>query len=193
MKVIHPNGTEETFMDASISPYISCPNRIGAMCLTEDVVRWWFSKVVNPLVTHYLEIGSFDGVLLSLMAEVFPSTQFYAIDPFAEAGNTGPGHYGYWYINNKNFGNVTLYFSKSEDALPKILATGTKFSAIFIDGDHSYECAKFDIEKSWELLAPGGLMACHDHDMPGVQQACEEFVSVCPYVIECGMPVFYKT
>lgn len=192
MKVFWPNGSSEVFMDPSNSPYISRPNRVGAMCLNEHVVSWWMSKASRPECHHFLEIGSFDGVLLSLMAESNPNVQFFAIDPFIEAGSTGPGHYGYWYDNNKNLSNVTLYFGKSVDMLPQIIATGHKFSCVFIDGDHSYDGVKNDMERSWELLEVGGLMACHDHHMPEVIQACSEFSSVCPFVVEAGMPVFYK-
>ncbi len=192
MNLIHPDGTKDVHMDPSISPYISRPNRTGAMCLTEDVVSWWMGKVSDPSCVSYLEIGSFDGVLLSLMAEKYPKVQFFAIDPFMEGGNTGNGHYGYWYINNKNLPNVTLYLGKSEDCLPHIAADGHKFSCIFVDGDHSYECVIKDMVQGWELLHPNGFMACHDFDMPGVIQACEEFSKNHPFVMALGMPVFIK-
>ena len=192
MKVVWPNGESQVFMDADNSPYLTVPNRVGAMCLNQYVFDWWARKVADPKCHHYLEIGSFDGVMLSLMAEANPKVEFFAIDPFIEAGSTGPGHYGYWYINNKNLANVTLYFGKSEEHLPKVIETGHKFSAIFIDGDHSYETLKNDLEKSWQLLEVGGFMACHDHHMPDVIRACQEFSATCPFVEEVGMPVFYK-
>lgn len=191
MTVFWPNGSSQVFMDSSNSPYLTRPSRVGCMCLTEDVVRWWFHQVSAPSCARYLEIGSFDGVLLSLMAETFPTLEFVAIDPFEVACNTGSGHYGYWYDNNKNLGNVSLRFAKSEQALPALIEAGKRFSCIFIDGDHSYEVVKFDLEKSWELLEEGGLMACHDHDMPGVERACREFPH--PFTVEVGMPIFRKT
>lgn len=190
MTIVQPNGSSQEYMDASVSPYLTRKSRVGGMCLTEGVVRWWFHQVSAPRCQAYLEIGSFDGVLLSLMAEAFPTVRFVAIDPFEVACNTGSGHYGYWYDNNKNLGNVSLHLAKSEEALPTLLALGKQFSCIFIDGDHSYEVVKADLEQCWQLLESGGLMTCHDHDMPGVQQACQEFGE--PFTIEEGMPVFRK-
>lgn len=62
-----------------------------------------------------------------------------------------------------------------------------RFDLIFIDGAHDYESVKNDIEKSLELLAPGGLIAFHDYrDFPGqcdggwdpgVNFAVDEFVA----------------
>lgn len=49
---------------------------------------------------------------------------------------------------------------------------------IFIDGDHSYESVKRDIEKWEPILGPEGLLCGHDLDyrFPGVEQALKELV-----------------
>lgn len=50
---------------------------------------------------------------------------------------------------------------------------------VFIDGDHSYEAAKRDIQNAMAILAPGGLLCGHDFDPnahPGVVQAVKELV-----------------
>jgi len=38
------------------------------------------------------------------------------------------------------------------------------FDMVFIDGDHSYEGARYDIEHSLPLLRPGGILVLHDYD-----------------------------
>lgn len=62
---------------------------------------------------------------------------------------------------------------------------------VFIDGDHSYEGCKADIEAFMPLLLPGGILACHDFlkgdlqpdpngphpkNWPGVDSAVQELL-----------------
>lgn len=54
---------------------------------------------------------------------------------------------------------------------------GFKFDFIFIDGLHSYEGVKQDIEVAKRYIIPGGTIAGHDygrHDWPGVKRAVNE-------------------
>jgi predicted O-methyltransferase YrrM len=49
---------------------------------------------------------------------------------------------------------------------------------LFIDGDHSYEATRADVEIWSKHVAPGGLMALHDVDVwPGVTQAYGELLA----------------
>ena len=36
------------------------------------------------------------------------------------------------------------------------------YDFIFIDADHRYECAKFDMENCYKILKPGGIICGHD-------------------------------
>lgn len=56
---------------------------------------------------------------------------------------------------------------------------GKKVDVIFIDGDHTYEGCKKDIENWYPQMAEHGVMCFHDCDAtsPGVVQAVEEFVA----------------
>lgn len=60
------------------------------------------------------------------------------------------------------------------DVLP-MLASGA-FDAVWIDGDHRYEGASFDIAQARRLVKAGGLVCGHDYDgqHPGVIQAVDE-------------------
>ena len=55
-----------------------------------------------------------------------------------------------------------------------------KVNVIFIDGDHSYEGCKADIDNWYPQMAKGGVMCFHDCDetSPGVVRAVKEFVEV---------------
>ena len=53
---------------------------------------------------------------------------------------------------------------------------------VFIDGDHSYEGCKADIEAWLPKLRSGGVLAGHDYGhkrFPGVKQAVDEMGQVC--------------
>lgn len=54
----------------------------------------------------------------------------------------------------------------------------SKISVLFIDGDHSYEGCKADIDAWYPHMTEGGVMLLHDCDesSPGVVRAVEEFV-----------------
>jgi len=53
---------------------------------------------------------------------------------------------------------------------------------VYIDGDHSYESAKSDIEAWWPKIPEGGVLAGHDYQLPwpGVIQAVDEFLKEHP-------------
>lgn len=53
-----------------------------------------------------------------------------------------------------------------------------KISVLFIDGDHSYEGCKTDIDSWFPHMKKGGVMLFHDCDetSPGVLRAVSEFV-----------------
>lgn len=54
---------------------------------------------------------------------------------------------------------------------------GKRVNVIFIDGDHTYEGCKADIDNWYPQMAEHGVMCFHDCDetSPGVVQAVEEF------------------
>ena len=75
--------------------------------------------------------------------------------------------------NMSEFGNrFALIQTTSEDfrnTAPPI------FDFIFIDGDHSYEGAKKDMQNYCKLVRPGGIFAGHDYNLQTVRKALEEF------------------
>lgn len=70
----------------------------------------------------------------------------------------------------------TLFFQMDSKDAAKIV--NRKVDVIFIDGDHSYEGCKADIDSWYPHMAKGGVMLFHDCDetSPGVVQAVKEFV-----------------
>lgn len=62
-----------------------------------------------------------------------------------------------------------------------------KVDVLFIDGDHTYEGCKADIDNWYPQMAKGGVMLWHDCDAtsPGVEKAVAEFAE------EHNLEVFY--
>lgn len=168
------NGVRWEVTDRGYKSYLSVPNRIGGMCLTWNDVEWFYKWVSLNKCKSYLEIGVFDGILISLLAERVPKMLCYGIDPFQSAENTGGGHWEYFYTNNKDYENVHFYKDKSEIILPRLLDEGCEFDLIFVDGNHSYEASKIDTDYSFKLLSPVGAMVLHDANMPGVARTIKE-------------------
>ena len=42
-----------------------------------------------------------------------------------------------------------------------------EYDAVFIDGNHSYEYVKMDLENYWSKVKPGGIIAMHDVNFEG--------------------------
>jgi len=151
--------------------YVLHPNKVGGSCIGLCITKIF----MDYMQTHdsYLEIGSWDGIGISLLAEAYPQKKFYAVDPLG--GNNGEGHIEYFCENNKLLDNVFLYPHKSAIALPQLIARGHSFDLIFIDGDHAYDSVKIDINYSYQLLNPNGIVYFHDSDHKGIIRAVEEF------------------
>lgn len=56
---------------------------------------------------------------------------------------------------------------------------GRPIDLLWVDGDHSYEAAKFDLESWGAFVRPGGIIAAHDYAprFPGVIRAWDETVT----------------
>ena len=55
---------------------------------------------------------------------------------------------------------IEIHRAKSDDALIKL--AGRKFDLLFIDGDHSYQQVKADIENASVLVRDGGILCGDD-------------------------------
>lgn len=150
------------------------PNKIGGMSTGMDCLNQFRKLIKQRDVKTFLEIGTFDGIIISVLAEENPDVIFHVIDPFMSGHNTSGGHFDCFLCNNFHNKNIYLHRKTSMEALSNIV---TKFDMAFIDGDHSYEGVKFDAEAVNNLMNPNGLIAFHDYDHLDVKRAVDEFCS----------------
>ncbi len=114
----------------------------------------------------YMEIGVDKGKSLSVVKMVAnPGVRIYGVD-INRPSELDP------FLNANS--DVAFIQKDSVDVAKYWLG---EVSVLFIDGDHSYEGCKRDIEAWYPHMKKGGVMLFHDHDesSPGVMWAVAEF------------------
>ena len=74
-------------------------------------------------------------------------------------------------------GRVEIMQGASQRVLPVLAGEEARFGLIFVDGGHTADTVRHDVEWALRLLAPGGVLACHDYGedtCPGVAQALDQ-------------------
>jgi predicted O-methyltransferase YrrM len=109
-----------------------------------------------------LEIGSAYGYTTCFLAQVAQSV--VAIDPHSGYGSM-PHSLTVIQRNITALGltNIEMLLSRSDAVLPQMRRDGQRFDLVFVDGDHRYDAATYDLHTGWGLVAPGGAMAVHDY------------------------------
>ena len=82
------------------------------------------------------------------------------------------------------FEAVEFGYRTSKDALE--FFTGQQFDFVFLDGLHTYEMVKWEIEHYSKLIRPGGALIGHDYDtFKGVKKAVDEYCK--PIMLETNL------
>ena len=115
-----------------------------------------------------IEIGSFVGESTVLFAQSFK--QVIAIDPFLEGyDDQDPTSYLFEFKNvyqtyldrTGGFKNIQTIVSTSDDALADL--KGNLYDFVYIDGLHTYDGVKNDIQNYLPLVKHGGVIGGHDY------------------------------
>lgn len=127
---------------------------------------------------HVLEIGSAYGYTTCFMAQV--AEDVTAVDPHQGYGSM-PNSYGTMITNIRMLGitNINMITWTSQMAMPQLIEQGNQYDLVFIDGDHRYAGAMFDLTHGWRVLAQDGAMAAHDYGevtCPEVVPAVDDWV-----------------
>lgn len=143
-----------------------------------------------PADQEIVELGVFQGrtaLQLAWGAGLGNGAHVTAIDAWDAPGNTyGPPFTeadsrvwaAYWVDSFGYQAKIELVHAFSHDAAASY--SGPPVGLLFVDGDHSKEGARLDIESWAPHLAPGATIAVDDldhPDWPGVREALEELVA----------------
>lgn len=117
-----------------------------------------------------VEIGCFQGEFCHHLLNKFQNLYMTTIDPYAQ--------YSEIFKRNELFLNRLNIVPLKSDWACKIITD--QFDFVFIDGDHSYEQCKKDIENYLPLVKRGGFISGHNYHKaensahPGVHISVDE-------------------
>jgi len=144
-----------------------------------------YSIVRNLNPQHVVEIGVYKCATTEAIARALAAGDagiIHAVDPFRPA-----------YVSEilsrwpeELFKHVRLHAADSVTffatlGMPKIVP-----SLVFVDGNHDYEFAYFDICSAARVLAPGGFIVVDNIAQPGPALAIQDFIAWNPGWFECG-------
>lgn len=139
----------------------------------------------------YAEVGIFKGDFSNFICKTLTPTKFFVIDLFT--GITGSGDQD---GNNFEYCNLDDIYTKMMNDSRFIVMKGdssrcisslddNSLDMIYLDGDHSYEGVKRDINVAFKKVKNDGWLMGHDYEMNmikakkeyqfGVRQAVDEF------------------
>lgn len=154
---------------------------IYSLLVPEDIMGLWSYCKRIPKKGTYLEVGSFVGGSLMLAHEATKDLEvdLVCIDPHI---HNDINHIQLGITSAQVFEENTLHIPKdwrrerSDVAVTKF--ADNSIDLLFIDGSHTYEECKSDLELYWPKVKRNGHMIVHDFcdNFPGVARAVEEFI-----------------
>ena len=142
--------------------------------------------------TNMIEIGVGNGLnakkILDTIIPAYPFV-YYGIDPYkvydeySEDINGSQiritNNYNAAENNLRSYSNVRFVNFLMTSAAASLKFTKFNIDLVFIDGNHSYEYVKNDLERYYKCVRNNGVIAVHDYghlNFPGVKKAVDEFV-----------------
>jgi hypothetical protein len=120
--------------------------------------------VVNFNVKNYLEIGSFEGLSILFVNEIFKPDVIHAVDTWKGSNEHGPEtnfkKVEINFLNNtKNWKNIKRFKMTSDSFF---LKKNHKYDLIYIDGLHTRKQVKKDLLNSLKLCHKKSIIICDD-------------------------------
>lgn len=191
--VVNLNGTlDHKIMSVLCSiPILEIPralNKLNEMEAECDADWQVYYHILPSLINQYnlkrgAEVGIFMGSHCKRILETTQVTKLYGIDsyvPYCPEDTLSVNYYDLFYNKVKDkmsvFGErFTLIRNFSHVACNQFKDGELDF--VFIDGDHSYEAVKTDLECWYNKVRDGGIVAGDDYATrhPGVPRAVNEF------------------
>ncbi len=135
------------------------------------------------------EIGVFDGGTSMYLLGSFPELTLVSVDPYKAYveydQNRMDKAEALAFARLERFGTRSRRIKSTSVEAASAFPANT-FDFIFIDGDHSYEAVKADLNAWYKTVRPGGLFSGHDYRWDGVKRAIEEFAALHKLTGKCS-------
>jgi predicted O-methyltransferase YrrM len=149
--------------------------------------------LLHLLVRHMkpenvVEIGSYRISTTEALARAMHANGaglVHTIDPFGQ--ETVPPLLAAWPDDLRS--HVQFHPVNSMDFFAAAARNGLQVGLIFVDGNHDYEFALFDILSAARFLSPGGLIVVDNISQPGPYYAILEFLAGNPGWRQLGRPL----
>jgi len=154
---------------------------------------------LNKLV----EIGSGTGGSMIALATGADKSELVCVDPFEPydeenysglAKGVTEGDEGEFWRNAEQFGykDRVTNIKKYSDLAAADIEDGS-CDIVYVDGNHSYDIVKSDLELYWPKVREGGLLLGHDYTtrFPGVIKAVQDWEHYADTVVPHGTSLFY--
>jgi len=140
-------------------------------------IRRWhiLSKIIATYnIQSVVEIGILRAENASNILCDHPKLKYVGVDPYCETPTNLSE-----YEHERNKPLAQKVFDKYENAklvvgFSKDCPQDETFDLVFIDGDHSYQAVKDDIEFWKKRIRIGGIISGHDYRKPDVKRAVHE-------------------
>ena len=136
----------------------------------------WFCNNLNYLTVNFktvknvkkiLEIGSYEGRSAIFFLKNFSNSNISCVDTWSGSDEHNNVNFD---LVEKNF-DLNTSFYQSNDILIKHKMTSNEFfkkndkyfDLIYVDGDHSADQVKIDLNNSWNVLKNGGFLVLDDY------------------------------
>jgi predicted O-methyltransferase YrrM len=175
--------------------YERCAHLIGGLAsgLISDHGRALLYSLVRNIKPHLVvEIGSYHAGTSRVICWALAANKhgrLHTIDPYG--ADRVPGFIASWPARLREI--VRFFPVNSMEYFAALSESGERAELIFIDGNHDYEFALFDIEAAARMISPGGFVVVDNTSQAGPFLAAQDFLRNRANWRECGGNSLTKT
>jgi hypothetical protein len=173
-------------------------------CFNDQFGENWFSfsKLYSEMVkhfpdgSHFIEIGSWKGRSATYLAveiinsqknikfdciDIWENSHFYSEKMVGQGYPTFSENLYQTFLNNITPVSHIINPVQSDSSAAAKTYADNSVNFIFIDGDHSYEGIKRDLECWLPKIKDGGIIAGHDYHYDPIKRAVKEIFGISDY------------
>jgi predicted O-methyltransferase YrrM len=170
---------------SEMAGFFAVPNPDEQALVSADTQAVLYALVRNLRAEHVVEIGTYHASTSKAICRALHANSrgiMHTVDPF----NSGLilRVIRRWPAELRKY--LCYYPTPSMEFFHLALSEGLTADLVFVDGNHDYEAALFDIQSAARILRPGGFIAIDNISQAGPFHAAQDFVRAHPQWCECG-------